>query len=932
MPPEGLDPPSSRSSLMSQFGALYASHTTENELCGMHEIHYHPDPFDTRPFGPRQFRPHRQRTRKRTAGDTKFQSAGQPGVKDMDEGTEESSPDNLIDRATLCLPDFARDTVIHGGDERFKDVLRQYFPSAESNATERLIDLKNRLRNASTHDFWGLLMEEMCDITGSQCGFVAKRMLVDDQDSAVEMPPLGEPGSCLMGVAFYVNNGADVKELYRDYRYHAFGTPCEHMKHDKVFIVPERLAEITPNNPNDSDLPWEQSEAFIGVPLFSEGKCFAHFGLTWSTAGAKARKLGWNFIEMFLHSLEDMILQRILEGRSFAKDVVPPKSTPAKVIPLSAITASQSLKPYARSLSHELRTPMQGVVGMLDIMYSTVLDCIANQHQQSEMVREIFKDLKGHIETVQDSSRRAVEAADNVVHAYDLDLKMPETALTPLLSEGSNHFVISGASSSRGQSPIPESRTESSYMSRKRGQPEESNFHPGPPLKRMYTMTEAEILRKYYPDDSPVSCGACGTLGTTETDLNYQSPTYEKRGSPTITSSMLSPNHRRVVTRDFMRTLVTEALRSGHPTREVHTETDSGETIEVTTTGSRGEVQDRKVYLNIESSIPEVIITEEHHLQFALKKIVDNAIKFTDSGCITITIKLGKNPKIIEIWVVDTGCGITEESKSNLFKPHFQEDASISRSRDGLGLSLFNAKAHVRKNLGGDITLERSNTDGPSRGSEFLVRLPILLLDAENTDTPLVGTPPPSIQQTYLPSPGAESKISLDGISRTASPAPASRKGPPRSSPKRTAFNPKLSEEYPLNILIAEDNAINRDVAVGSLGKLGYPAANVTIAFDGVEAVHHFKNSLSKPIDEQFDAILMDIWMPNMDGYEATREILGLATLSEKATKIIAVTADITGDCLSRAEACGMQGFLPKPYKVLDIERLIVQHFQREIE
>ena len=403
MPPEGSGQPFSRSSLMSQFGALYAPHTAENKHCGMHEIHHHPDTFDTRPFGPRQFRLHRQRARKRT-GDTKFQSARQPGVKDMDKGTEESSPDYIIDRATLCLPDFARNTVVHRGDEGFQDVLRQYFPLAESNATERLIDLKARLRNASTHDFWGILMEEMCDITGSQCGFVAKRMLVDDQDSAVEMPPLGEPGSCLMGVAFYVNNGAEVKELYRDYRYHAFGTPCEHMKHDKVFIVPERLAEITPNNPQAPHLPWEQSEAFIGVPLFSEGKCFAHFGVTWSIEGAKARKLGWTFIEMFLHSLEDMILQRILEGRGFAKDVAPPTSTPAKIIPLSAITASQSLKPYARSLSHELRTPMQGVVGMLDIMYSTVLDCIANQHQQSEMVREIFKDLKGHIETVQGES------------------------------------------------------------------------------------------------------------------------------------------------------------------------------------------------------------------------------------------------------------------------------------------------------------------------------------------------------------------------------------------------------------------------------------------------------------------------------------------------------------------------------------------------
>jgi hypothetical protein len=320
---------------------------------------------------------------------------------DMEASVEEERPQTasgeLIDRASLCLPHFGKDSVLHGGDEGFKDVLRQYFPSAESNASERLVDLKSRLRSASTHDFWGILMEEMCDIAGAQCGFVAKRILMDGQDSAVEMPELGEPGSCLMGVAFYLNNGSDVKQMYRDYKYHAYGTPCAHMKHDKVFIVPERMEEFVTNNPNT--MPWKHSEAFIGVPLFTEGKNFAHFGMIWSSEGASTRKLSWSFIEMFLHSLEDMILARILEGRGFAKEMAPPDSVPAKIIPLSAITASQSLKPYARSLSHELRTPMQGVVGMLDIMYSTVLDAIANQ--QNERVRDVFKDLKNHIEVVQ---------------------------------------------------------------------------------------------------------------------------------------------------------------------------------------------------------------------------------------------------------------------------------------------------------------------------------------------------------------------------------------------------------------------------------------------------------------------------------------------------------------------------------------------------
>jgi len=368
---------------------------------GMKDIHKHHDAFEVRPSGPRTFKPLRQRARSRYC-EGKEQFTRWTGKESMEkESAPELTVESLLDRETLCLPNFAADSIIHGGDAGFKNVLQQYFPTAESNASERLVALKSRLRVASTEDFWSILMEEMCDITGSQCGFVAKRMLVDDiangQDSVVEMPELGEDGSCLMGVAFYINDGADVKQLYRDYRYHAYGTPCAYMKHDKVFIVPERMTEFVRNNPNK--MPWEKSEAFIGMPLFADGKCFAHFGMIWSSDGAAKRKLGWSFLEMFMHSLEDLILQRILEGRGFVKKVASPESKPAKIVPLSAITAHQSLKPYAQSLSHELRTPMQGVVGMLDIMYSTVIDAISNQ--QNDQLRNVFENLKGHIELVQ---------------------------------------------------------------------------------------------------------------------------------------------------------------------------------------------------------------------------------------------------------------------------------------------------------------------------------------------------------------------------------------------------------------------------------------------------------------------------------------------------------------------------------------------------
>jgi hypothetical protein len=141
----------------------------------------------------------------------------------MEKGDRGSGTDVYDERATLCLPDFANDSILHRGSHGFDAVLRRYFGSAENNATERLVALKSKLRRAATYDFWTILMEDLCDIVGAQCGMVAKRILVDDENAAVEMPPLGEPGSCLLGVAFYLNGGGAVKDMRRDYRYHAYG-------------------------------------------------------------------------------------------------------------------------------------------------------------------------------------------------------------------------------------------------------------------------------------------------------------------------------------------------------------------------------------------------------------------------------------------------------------------------------------------------------------------------------------------------------------------------------------------------------------------------------------------------------------------------------------------------------------------------------------
>ncbi|KAI9650111.1 hypothetical protein NHQ30_000124 [Ciborinia camelliae] len=874
----------------------------------MQDPRYHREVFEGKPCGSRIYKPHRQRTRRiLTKASIKghlLQRTGEEMSGVMGLGIE--APHDLIDRQTLCLPDFSEDSILHSGDEGFTNILGRYFPAAESNASERLVNLKAQLRKTDTYDFWRVLMGGMCDITGAQCGLVAKRMLVNDQNTTVEPPELGEEGSCLMGVAFYTKSGDKEPELKRDYMYAAFGTPCAYMKYDKVVIVPERLKEVTPNNP--SSMPWGQSEAFIGVPLCVEDKSFAHFALIWSEEGAQKRMLSWSFIEMFMHSLEDMILQRILEGRGFAKEANFPESS-------SAITASQSLKPYARSLSHELRTPMQGVVGMLDIMYSTVLDAIATQ--QNERVRSVFADLKANIEIVQESSRRAIEAADNVVHAYDLNMQMPDVPLTPE-DDGKKSFALMPHYYPPSNSHLR--KAFSSPTLKKRCRSEDLELTLGSPPKRAFTMSERDISHHLLDIDSSIISTAISSPETivqptitkfpSEEQMESTSFLFDSKPSPLTSPACINPGRQRIVTRDFMRNLIRDALKSDNPISEHHVVTDFGEIIEVKTQGSRGEIQERLIELVIQADVPDAILTEEQHLHFSVSKIIDNAIKFTDGGSIAITVKLNNTGHMIEIWVVDTGCGITEESKSRLFQPHFQENASISRMKDGLGLSLFNAKAHVRKNLGGDITLERSATEGPSKGSEFLIRLPISALDMKRAVTPLVGSSP------------SHSRINRDTVISPYVTVPT------KTSRRRAIPNANFAKEYPLNFLIAEDNEINRKYAFAALSRLGYTADNITLAFDGADAVRSYKASLSKP-SVRYNIILMDIWMPNMDGYQATREILKLAEEHGETATIVAVTADITDDCSMRAKEAGMQSFLAKPYKVLDIEKLIIGNFHQ---
>ena len=878
----------------------------------------------------------------------------------------------VIERKTLCLSSPAPGIASHYGESGFADTIANSFATPENNAAEKLVELKAELKKADTETFWRRLMEGMTDICHAQYGFVAKRILVDDHDSAIEMPPIGEPGSCLLGVAFYYNDGQDppITDLHRDYRYLAWGAPCAHMRHDKVFLIPNNLSSFITNNPNAFPFP---TEAYLGVPLFADGKCFAHFGMMWTEYGLKKKDVSWGYMELILHGLEDLILERLLGGESFAKAPSKTSATkPVKVIPQEAITASQSLKPYAKSLSHELRTPMQGVVGMLDVMHANVQEAIEGQH--NSRVRNVFQALKDNIEVVQDSSRRAIEAADNVVHAYDLNMQVPDTpqneddsptALSStavfdnrpgILIEGSNIPV--NPNKRRRSSPVLWSFGGPTKRTNSKRSPRLDEVSPHSERMRSIVQESDVLLRsgeeEGQADESRLSPAAQRPSARRASTRGNESDSYSS-----------TPGLRYCKPRELIPAVVHESFRVGQrPDSAIAEPTALGEKIEVRTRSSSGTASHINIEWSVHPDVPETLVVDERDLGKLVSCVFLNAIKFTDVGNVTVTVQPTRSSRYVQINIVDTGTGIPKDFLPELFKPFTQEDDSMTRSREGLGLGLLVAKGLARR-IGGDLALVRSDTTGPHKGSEFEIRVPIDSTEGSSRhSTPSNRTPTPSAALTYPPTSRPQpfqSKTSNPGkrMSPLQKASPARQNSTPRitdapraSSPRRMSsaaardtnralsnkdtFDRKLAEKHPLTFLVAEDNKINRKLLVNMLSKLGYK--DVYEAFDGKEAVRVmtelYDDNRGTPGTKRklqpVDVILMDLWMPEMDGYEATERILQMYKRETDGPAlptptVLAVSADVTDEAISKATTTGMEGFMTKPYKLADLQRLIVE-------
>lgn len=246
-----------------------------------------------------------------------------------------------------------------------------------------------------------------------------------------------------------------------------------------------------------------------------------------------------------------------------------------------------------------------------------------------------------------------------------------------------------------------------------------------------------------------------------------------------------------------------------------------------------------------------------------LTNLVSNAIKFTSHGTITVEIEPHFAEAQWELRVTDDGIGISEQDQTKVFDDFVTLDPSYTRAQEGTGLGLAIVRRLV-KHLGGEIGVESEM----GAGSVFWVRLPTNV--------------------------ASETSGAKDKGHTSAPPAYADQTRPA------------------LLILLVEDNAINRVVAREMLSKLGHACVE---AHNGAEAV-----KLAEM--QAFDAILMDISMPDMDGVEATKQIKA-STGPNAKTPIFAVTAHAMPADVDRFKAVGVVDVLVKPIGLDRLDSLL---------
>jgi signal transduction histidine kinase/CheY-like chemotaxis protein/ligand-binding sensor domain-containing protein len=257
---------------------------------------------------------------------------------------------------------------------------------------------------------------------------------------------------------------------------------------------------------------------------------------------------------------------------------------------------------------------------------------------------------------------------------------------------------------------------------------------------------------------------------------------------------------------------------------------------------------------------PRNVIGDGVRVRQVLLNFMSNAVKFTDRGCVRVVVEYGQESS--HEWtlsVTDTGIGIDAETQPRLFGKFVQADSSTARKYGGTGLGLAISR-QLAELMGGSVGFRST----PGVGSTFWMKLPL----------------------------------------------------PPAPSAVKNAFvTPLPSGPVEANrwlVLLAEDNAVNQKLAIHLLGKLG---CEVDVAANGIEALERWSQ-------RPYDAIFMDCQMPELDGYETTRQIRASGGRGRRIP-IVAITASSMVGDRERCLAAGMTDYVSKPLDPRELRRVL---------
>ncbi len=281
--------------------------------------------------------------------------------------------------------------------------------------------------------------------------------------------------------------------------------------------------------------------------------------------------------------------------------------------------------------------------------------------------------------------------------------------------------------------------------------------------------------------------------------------------------------------------------------------------------GQRAKQKNLQLLFDVDPRVPHRLIGDPGHLTQILTNLIGNALKFTEKGSVQLEVKLlntTKREASLLLCVRDTGIGIPKDKLPVIFERFNQASNTTSRKYGGTGLGLSIVKKLVDINGG---TIQARSEQGKGSDFEISISYPVA---AEQTGTPTTGLP-------------------------------GNEQG-------------RLSA----NILLVEDNSLNQKLALKVLGDFG---CKTELAENGRVAVNKLRT-------QQFDLVLMDIQMPEMDGYEAA-SLIRKGLLSE--VPIIAMTAHAMSSEKEKCLALGMNDYISKPFQEEDLFKKIQTHLKR---